>query len=89
MFTTLDQMWVEKPITFKNEREKTILLSLMENFYFINHSNILLALCAYKTIIGMIHFLAIQIIPLLHCVVFSHFENYPYNLQLLEFLSLA
>lgn len=80
---------MEKPITFENEKEETVLLRLMENFYFINRSNILLALFTYKTITGMIYFLAIQIIPLLHYVVFFHFENYPCNLQLLEFLGLV
>lgn len=50
MFITLDQMRMEKPIAFRNEGGKTVLLSLTENFYLTN-SNILLALCTYKTII--------------------------------------
>lgn len=52
MFTTLDQMRTEKSITFRNEGEKTVLLSLTENFYFILQiATFLLALCTYKTII--------------------------------------
>ncbi|KAB0378107.1 hypothetical protein FD755_009685 [Muntiacus reevesi] len=51
--------------------------------------NILLTLCTYKTIIGIIYFLAIQTIPLLYCILFFHFRNYSHNLQLLKILGLA
>lgn len=37
--------------------------------FYLTNSSILLALCTYKIIMGMIYFLAIQIIELLHCVV--------------------
>lgn len=60
MLTTLDQMRMEKP---RNKGEKK---PYGKRIFYLTNSNILLAHCTHKTIMGMKCFLVIQIIALLH-----------------------